>query len=338
MSLTYENPVAWRRASQILTGTVLITAALAARAVVPINGGPVTQAGTTDNGGSQPATLTISSPAVSDVVKMVDAKVDPTVIKAFIQNATTTFNPSASDLIALKNHGVPDDILTAMLERGAQVRTQIAQALQKQAPPAPSYEAAPPSVAAPAPEAAYPADYGSYAAPYGDYSYAYPYGYSYPYSYWYNYGYPYYSYYWPYYGYYGHYYCGYHGCYHSGHYAHCYPGYGHGNGHWNGNHPSPHSTGTFVNHSGGSGRPGPYSPVGTQSRPASFAMNRSPLSPVAARSASFAMNRGASAPMSAGARPASFARAGGGGFSAGHVGGGARAGGGGGHVGGGGHR
>lgn len=335
MSLTYENPVAWRRAGQILTGTLLITAALAARAMVPINGGPVTQAGTADGGGSPPATLNISSPAVSDVVKMVDAKVDPTVIKAFVQNATTTFNPSANDLIALKNHGVPDEILTAMLERGAQVRTQIAQALQKAPAATPSYTAppmAPPVAAEPAPTyASYPADY----APYSDYSYGYPAAYSYPYSYGYGYSYPYYSSYWPYYGYpycgyYGHSYCGHYGYPYGGYYGHCYAGYH--NGYWSGNHPSPHSTGNMVN---GSGRPtSPYAPVGTQSRPANLAMNRTPYAPVGARPAnlamnrspyasvgarpaSFAMSRGSSAPVSSGGRPASFAAASVGGFHGG---------------------
>src|SRR5262249_34386762 len=190
----------------------------------------------------------ISSPAVSDVVKMVDAKVDASVIKAYIQNSTTTFNPSASELIALKNHGVPDDVLTAMLERGAQVRTLIAQALQRPPAAAPTYAMPTTAPAAAAPEPAYtsyPVDYG---APYADYSYAYPASYSYPYSYWYSYGYPYYSYYWPYYGY---SYCGYYG---HGHYGYSYCGYyGHGyhNGHWHGNQTTPHSSGTFVNHSNG---------------------------------------------------------------------------------------
>jgi hypothetical protein len=319
MSLTYENPVAWRRAGQVLTGTLAITLALGATAMIPVNGGPVTQATTPDSNTSPPNTIIISSPAVTDVVKMVDAKVDPSVIKAFIQNSTTTFNPSASDLIALKNHGVPDEILTAMLERGAQVRSQIAQSLQKPAAAAPTY-AAPTTAPTMAPEAtyaSYPSDYSSYGAPYADYSYGYPYAYSYPYNYWW-YGYPYYSFssFWPYCGYYGRYYCG--------RYGYCYPGSWHGNGHWNGNHPNPHSNGTFVNH-WGSGRPGAFAPVGSQSRPANFAMNRSP-----------------SVPVSSGAHQASFARAGGfrpsGGFSAGHTGGGARVGGGGGHVSGGGHR
>jgi len=336
MKLSYENPLAWRRAGQILTGTVLITVALGAGATVPLNGGPVTQATTPDSNAQPPKTLIISSPVVSDVVKMVDAKVDISVIKAFIQNSTTTFNPSASELIALKNHGVPDEVLAAMLERGGQVRSQIAQSLQKPAAP-PTY-AAPMPTPAVAPEStpiSYPVDPTSYGAPYADYSYGYPYGYSYPYNYWwYNYSYPYYSYYWPYCGYYGHSYCGYHGYPYGGHNGYCYPGYGHG--HWNGNHPNPHSTGTFVNHSGGSGRPGLYAPVGAQSRPANFAMNRSPLSPVAARSANFAVNRGPSAPTSSSSRPASFARAGG--FSAGHAGGGAHVASGGGHAGGGGHR
>jgi hypothetical protein len=287
--------------------------------MIPINGGPVTQAATPDNSTSPPNTLIISSPAVSDVVKMVDAKVDSSVIKAFIQNSTTTFTPSASELIALKNHGVPDEILTAMLQRGAEVRSQIAQSLHRPPPAAPTY-ASPSTAPSMAPEASYesyPSDYASYGAQYADYSYGYPYGYSYPYNYWwYNYSYPYYSYYWPYYAHYGHYYSHYgHGYYHH-----------HGDGQyhqgWPNNHPAPHSSGTYAGHPNGTGRLNPYAPVGT--RPTSLAMGHSPYARVTS----------AARPRSFGASAGGFHA--GGGFS-GHTGGGHGMAGGGGHAGGG-HR
>jgi len=211
MKRSYENLAAWRKAGQIWAGTLLTTTLVwTAAADVPVNGGPETPA-PPDN--PPPNTLSLASPAVREIVKMVEAKVDPTVIKAYIQSSTVAYNLGASDVIAMKNHGVPDDILTALLEHTTQLRTQMAQAAHA-AQPAPA-AAAPYAEPAPAPPyattpTAYqpnPSDYGTY-APYADYGYSYPY---YPYSYWYSYGYPWYYYGYPYFGYYGHYwpYCGY---------------------------------------------------------------------------------------------------------------------------------
>src|SRR5262249_44112042 len=63
---------------------------------------------------AQTALTTYNSAGVSDVLKMVDAKVDAGVIKAYIQNSSTAYNPSANEIVALKQHGVSDDVLTAM--------------------------------------------------------------------------------------------------------------------------------------------------------------------------------------------------------------------------------
>jgi hypothetical protein len=154
------------------------------------------------------------SAGVAEIVKMVDAKVDPQVIKAYIKNSPIPYSPTSSEIIALKEHGVSDDILTTMMQRGAEVRAQGA-AAANQAPPAPMA----PGGYGYTPVPTYGSDYGS--APYVDYSYGYPYYgypyYGYPYSYsWY--GYPYY--YYP-------FYCGYYGC--GNHYYHCHNGhcYGH---------------------------------------------------------------------------------------------------------------
>jgi hypothetical protein len=66
------------------------------------------------------------SPGVADLLKLVDAKVDAEVIKAYIKNSSTVFNPSAAEVVALKNRGVPDVVLTALLQRAAEVRKQLA--------------------------------------------------------------------------------------------------------------------------------------------------------------------------------------------------------------------
>ncbi|MCX6928145.1 MAG: hypothetical protein NT154_33780, partial [Verrucomicrobia bacterium] len=64
------------------------------------------------------------SSGLADIVKMVDAKVDPEVIKTYIKSAPTAYNPSATEIIALKDHGVGPEVLTAMLQRGAELRAQ----------------------------------------------------------------------------------------------------------------------------------------------------------------------------------------------------------------------
>lgn len=132
------------------------------------------------------------SPGVRDVLKMLDAKIDPAVVKAYINNSMILFNPTANEIIALKQRGVPDEVLTAMMRRGAEVRMQSAQAAQSAVPvPAP---ATPPQsydygATVPPYSYSYPYDYSDYG--YGYPYYGYPYASGYPYSYWWNnYGYP----------------------------------------------------------------------------------------------------------------------------------------------------
>ena len=54
-----------------------------------------------DASAAQNAPVARFSPGVADIVKMVDAKVDPEVIKTYIQHSATAYNPSASEIIAL---------------------------------------------------------------------------------------------------------------------------------------------------------------------------------------------------------------------------------------------
>jgi len=140
------------------------------------------------------------SPGIADIVKMVQAKVDVEVIKAYIKNSWVPFNPSAEEIIALQQSGVSDDIISAMLQRGGEIRAQARAAMAYQGGAAPPpYPAANPYAPTPAypgndygTTPAYPGyDYGT-ATTYPDYSYDYPayaYGYGYP-DYGYGYGYP----------------------------------------------------------------------------------------------------------------------------------------------------
>jgi hypothetical protein len=118
-----------------------------------------------------------SSPGVAEVMRMVEAKVDPGVIRAYIANSQVPYHLSADEIIALRNGGLSGDIIAAMIQRGGELRAQAGLASGQVAP----YP----------PPAAYPYDYGEYppAAPaypeYPDYGYDYPYDYyGYPADYW----------------------------------------------------------------------------------------------------------------------------------------------------------
>jgi hypothetical protein len=112
------------------------------------------------------------SAGVTEIIRMLDAKVDALVILAYIQNSPIPYNPEATELIALKQHGASTETLVALLHRGDELRLQLAQAQSAANPPpaAPAYDY-PPAASYPP----YPYDYSdaSYAPyPATDYSYA----------------------------------------------------------------------------------------------------------------------------------------------------------------------
>ena len=154
-----------------------------------------------------------SSAALEEIDKLLDAKVDVEVIRAYIQNSPVSFRLSASDLIALKDRGASAEILKALIEHQPQAAVVTAPAPQAPGPQtAPNYPMGP-AVEAPMTGSDY--GYGSYPVYGNNYYPSYPYYYpSYAYA----------SYGWPYF-YFG-YYPGY--CYSRG-----YGGYwGHGYGHY----------------------------------------------------------------------------------------------------------
>jgi hypothetical protein len=122
------------------------------------------------------------SAGLAQIVKLLDAKMDAQVILAYIQNSPVAYNPDATELIALKDHGASPDVLVALLHHGNELRQQLAQT-QRSVYPQPATTG-----------------YGYGNVPEGTYP-AYPYGYSdvsYPTTYpvtYYNYGWP--AVYWP---------------------------------------------------------------------------------------------------------------------------------------------
>ena len=64
------------------------------------------------------------SRGIDDVVKMLDAGVAKEVVKTYVDISPIPFRPSAEEIIALNQHGVPSDIVNAMILRGAMLRSQ----------------------------------------------------------------------------------------------------------------------------------------------------------------------------------------------------------------------
>jgi hypothetical protein len=96
------------------------------------------------------------SAGVTEIVQMLDAKVDTSVILAYIQNSPIAYNPDAAELIALKDHGASTEVVIAMMHHGDELRLRLAQALNNINNPIPiaGFEAEPPAMlpSAPAPD------------------------------------------------------------------------------------------------------------------------------------------------------------------------------------------
>ena len=176
------------------------------------------------------------SSGVADILKLVRAKVSDTITLSFIRNSGRTYHLSAAEILYLREQGVSDPVLTAMLDQQRNVAATAAQAVPQ---PASAYVAASPAYVQPSP--AY-----VYSSPSYDY---YDYGYydSWPYYYGGYWGYPEWSFSLGYGG-------GYHGGgYHGGGHDGGYPGGSHGGGGRPGGQPGGGSIGG--GHSGG-GNPG----------------------------------------------------------------------------------
>jgi hypothetical protein len=71
------------------------------------------------------------SAGIAEIAKMIESGVEVSVIQSYVENSTVPYNPSASDVLYLHEHGVPSPIITAILHRGGQVRVQQAKAYQE---------------------------------------------------------------------------------------------------------------------------------------------------------------------------------------------------------------
>jgi hypothetical protein len=149
---------------------------------------------------------------VTEVEKMLQAGTDQVVVRAYIQNWSGRYSVSADQILHLHDIGASSDVLTALIQRSAQLQAQAAAFAQTPNVPPPS---SPPPQMAPYPDVTTPApatEVYPYVSPYPAYTYSYLYpSYSYPlwpsFSFYYG---------WPRYGY------GYHYGYWGGRYGHGY--------------------------------------------------------------------------------------------------------------------
>ena len=77
------------------------------------------------------------SPAATEVVKLSESGVGEDVILAYIQNSQAAFNLSANQLLYLRDLGLSSQMITAMLNRDASLKTQPQPAQTPPRPPVP---------------------------------------------------------------------------------------------------------------------------------------------------------------------------------------------------------
>lgn len=83
------------------------------------------------------------SPSARDVIKMSEAGMNEGLLKSYVENSSAVYSLSSDDVILLHERGIPSTIITAMLERSAKVRDQVAAT----PPPPPAPPALPPAPA-----------------------------------------------------------------------------------------------------------------------------------------------------------------------------------------------
>lgn len=89
---------------------------------------PLTLAKTDATEANKPVQL---SWGLDDIAKLSTAKVDESVILAFVENSETAYNPTAQDIVQLRELGVSAQVITALMRHGEGLR-QTARESQKQ--------------------------------------------------------------------------------------------------------------------------------------------------------------------------------------------------------------
>jgi hypothetical protein len=108
-----------------------------------------------DKPASSPAPA-VSSPAkysaiIEHTIKLVKGGVSAELIKTYVDSWSTPYNLDASDIIALKENNVPDDITSAVVKRGAALNLLAREYQVQTAQAAPALVAPALAISAPAP-------------------------------------------------------------------------------------------------------------------------------------------------------------------------------------------
>ena len=106
-----------------------------------------------------PPSILPTSP-LAQVIRLTQAGVDESIILTYVTNSGSTFNLDSDKIIYLKDLGLPNEVVTAMMQRDQQLQQQmIATTYQPPLPPAPVPEpTAPPEIAPPPPPANQPGE------------------------------------------------------------------------------------------------------------------------------------------------------------------------------------
>ena len=153
------------------------TAGEVARPTVIVNPAPAAQA-TVRVSAPQPAPARVAS-CVDEVLKLSRGQVGDDVIVSYVRNSRAVYNPSAKDILYLREQGVSDRVVSAMLEQQAKVIAQAPPAPAVAPPPATAYATTPAPVAT-APTYVQPAPSTVYVNPPATTTYYYSQPYYYP--------------------------------------------------------------------------------------------------------------------------------------------------------------
>jgi hypothetical protein len=97
-----------------------------------------------------PPSILPSSP-LAQVIKLAQAGVDESIIVSYVSNSTSTFNLDSDKIIYLSDLGVPNEAVTAMMERDQVLQQQMAAASTSPPPPPPETPPAEPMESPPPP-------------------------------------------------------------------------------------------------------------------------------------------------------------------------------------------
>ena len=122
-------PSAWAQNTEIAPASRSGSAAPEARQSESV--ATATASARPTGGKSQPDTQGAAqySAGVDEILKMVQSGISTEVARLYIENSPIAYELSAADIIALKDHAVPDELVTAMIKRGAALKRQARQTM-----------------------------------------------------------------------------------------------------------------------------------------------------------------------------------------------------------------